>query len=186
MIGQNTNVVGVANPMLSEALRASKVRKFSGRAEDFEDFEREWNFHLKLMHQASSGMLPDTVVLMTLKGYLDEASAARLNGRMCIDPDLSYYDFWDEMKITFVSDARNIHRQQWRGVKLISIGNRVTLQEWATFNAQYVAIYMWLKGISWRIGLMPRTNNWSSAKSPAGSKLNVWQKPEKGGGTRNG
>ena len=139
MIGQNPTVVGVANPLLSEALRASRVRKFSGKAEDFEDFEREWVFHLKLMHGASQGVLPDAVVLMTLRNYLDEASAALLQGKMCIDPDLSYYEFWDELKSQLMRDARTMHRQNWRAVKLVTNGSRVTLQEWAKFQAVYVS-----------------------------------------------
>ena len=138
-IGQMSNVVGVTNLLLSEALRATRVRKFSGKAEDFEDFEREWNEHLKIMHEASQGTLPDTVVLMTLRNYLDDASAALLHGKMIVDSDLSYYEFWDELKSTFMRDARAIHRQNWRGVKLVTAGSRVTLQEWAKFQAQYVA-----------------------------------------------
>lgn len=136
-IGQGAPVVGFASPLLSEALRASRVRKFSGRAEDFEDFEREWTFHLKLMHGASQGTLPDAVVLMTLKNYLDEASAALLHGKMCMDSDLSYYDFWDELKSSFLRDARAIHRQNWRAIKLSPSGTHVTLQDWAKFQAQY-------------------------------------------------
>ena len=33
-------VVGMATPILSEALRCSKVVKFSGKAEDFGEFEK--------------------------------------------------------------------------------------------------------------------------------------------------
>lgn len=138
MVGSGPAVMGVANPLLSEALRASSVRKFTGRAEDFEDFEREWNFHLKLMFGATQGTLPDTVVLMTLKNYLDEASQALLHGEMSLDPDLSYYDFWEKLKCRFLRDARAIHRQNWRAVKLTPNG-KVTLQDWLKFQAIYTS-----------------------------------------------
>ena len=138
-IGQASGVVGVANPILSEAIKASRVTKFSGKAEDFEDFERQWNFHLKLMHGASNGILPDSAVLVTLKGYLDEASATFLDGKLMLDPDLSYYQFWDELKSKFLRDARTIHRQNWRAIRLQIAGSRVTLQDWSKFQAAYVA-----------------------------------------------
>jgi hypothetical protein len=138
MVGQGAPVMGISHPLISEALRASRVRKFSGHAEDFEDFEREWNFHLKIMYGASQGALPDAVVLMNLKNFLDEASAALLQGKMALDPDLSYYAFWDELKSKFLRDARSVHRQNWRAVKVVST-NPVTLQEWAKFQAIYCA-----------------------------------------------
>ena len=139
MVGQAQAVVGVADPILAEALRASQVRKCSGKAENFEDFEREWNFHLKLMHGASRGTLPDAVVLMTLKKYLDEASAEWLLGKMAIDPDLPYYEFWDELKGKFLRDARATHRQNWLSVKLSTSGSTANLQEWSKFQALYTS-----------------------------------------------
>lgn len=139
MLGQMAPIMGTAHPLVAEALRASRVRKFSGQAEDFEEFEREWNFHLKIMHGAAPGMLPDPVVLMNLKNFLDEASAALLQGKMALDPDLSYYAFWDELKSKFLRDARNVHRRNWRGVKLNPAGSTATLQEWLRFQAIYTA-----------------------------------------------
>ena len=81
VIGQTSGgYMGVTNPIMSEALRNSRVPRFSGRAEDFEDFERQWNFHLRLMSEASNGVLPNSVVLMAVKNYLDDASATLLAG----------------------------------------------------------------------------------------------------------
>ena len=139
VLGQGAPVMGVAHPLLSEALRASRVKKFSGRAEDFEEFEREWQFHLKIMHGASPGTLPDAVVLMNLKNFLDVASSALLAGKMALDPDLSYYQFWEELKSKFIRDARAVHRQNWRTVRLTTAGSQATLQEWLTFQAIYTS-----------------------------------------------
>jgi hypothetical protein len=132
-------IVGVANPLLSEALKNSRVKKFSGRAEDFEDFERQWNFHLKLMASASNGVLMDAVVLMTIKNFLDDASATLLAGKMAIDPDLSYDEFWSNLRSRFLRDARATHRQNWRATKLHISGNRLSLQDWCQFQAAYVS-----------------------------------------------
>ena len=130
--------VGTAHPMASEAIRASRVQKFSGRAEDWEVFERQWNAHLHLMAGAAPGPLSDTVVLATLRSYLDEASAITLEGRMHTDPSLSYYKFWQELKDCFVRDARSTHRQAWKGVRLQITGAKISLSDWAKFQAQYL------------------------------------------------
>ena len=132
-------VMGVTYPMLSEAIKASRVPKFSGRPEDFEDFERRWNMHLRLMYGASPGFLDDTAVLYTLWGLLDEASATMLEGQMFVDPSLSYYKFWGEVKEKFRKDARTAHRQAWRAVRLQLSGNRVSLLDWNKFQAAYKA-----------------------------------------------
>ena len=86
--------MGIAHPLTRVALRAAKVEKFSGRSEDYEEWENSWYQYLKLVH-GGHGILPDQTVLMTLKGYLDDASAADLQARMNADDNLSYYDFMD-------------------------------------------------------------------------------------------
>ena len=132
-------VMGVAHPMVSEALRISRVKKFSGKAEDFEEFEKSWNFHLRMMQGASNGPLSDAVVLMNLRGYIDEASGALLEGRMYNDPNLSYYEFWDELKAKYMRDARTTHRQNWRGVRFQISGTKLSVYDWARFQNLYQA-----------------------------------------------
>ena len=91
------------------------------------------------MASASQGVLMDAVVLMTLKNFLDDASATLLVGKMAIDPDLSYNEFWSDLRARFLRDARTTHRQNWRATKLQITGNRVTLQDWCQFQAAYVS-----------------------------------------------
>lgn len=67
MVGQESNVMGVAHPILGEALKASEVKRFSGRCEDFAEFERAWNHRLKLLYSGGRGPLSDALVLTTLK-----------------------------------------------------------------------------------------------------------------------
>ena len=136
---QAGGIMGMANPILTEALRSAKVKKFSGRAADFGEFEKSWNLYLRLMYGASGGPLPDDAVLLTLMGYLDEASATLLSGKMDLNPNLSYYDFWQDLRSKFVRDARAMHRQNWRNVQLQIAGPKVTLQDWEKFQALYVS-----------------------------------------------
>ena len=128
------------SPTLSpkKALKSAKFRKFTGRAEDFEEWEGEWNQFLKLMH-GGQGVLPDATVLLTLKGYLDPASAADLQGRLNMDDNLSYYEFMELLRARYLRDGRMTHRRKWSLVKLHHNGQMPTLQEWSRFEAQYLA-----------------------------------------------
>ena len=132
-------IIGMANPILAEALKSTRVPKFSGKAEDFGEFEKQWKMHLKLMHGASGGYLTDDAVLLTLKQYLDEASATMLLGKLGVDPTLSYYEFWEELRSKFLRDARATHRQNWRAVRLQISDNKISLQDWEKFHALYLA-----------------------------------------------
>ena len=129
--------LGLAYPCASEVIRASRVKKFSGRAEDFPDFERQWTYHLRVLADATPGTISDTMALGTLRGYLDDASAIILEGRMHTDPSLSYYAFWQEFKDRFVQDARRAHRQAWKAVTLQISGSKVTVEDWHKFGAIY-------------------------------------------------
>ena len=138
MVGQDAGIMGVAHPLLGEALKASVVKKFSGKCEDFEEFERSWNHRLKLLYSGGRGALSDALVLTTLKQYLVKASVALLEAEMCADPDLSYYAFWERLKARFHRDVRTTHRHNWTSVKLNMAGSRPTLQEWTEFQAAYL------------------------------------------------
>lgn len=138
VIGSGAEVLGIAHPLVTEALKASRLKKFSGRSEDFEEFERQWKQYLKLMYNTNQTSLPDTMVLLTLRGYLDKASATHLDSQMAIDPDLPYYKFFEDFKTRYMKDARATHRQNWQAVKLRKVGDYPTLQEWAEFQAQYL------------------------------------------------
>jgi hypothetical protein len=52
-------IVGMANPILAEALISTRVPKFSGNAaEEFGEFEKQWKMNLRLMHGASGVISP--------------------------------------------------------------------------------------------------------------------------------
>ena len=58
---------------------------------------------------------------------------------MAIDPDLPYYEFWDELKGKFLRDARATHRQNWLSVKLSTSGSTANLQEWSNLQVLYTS-----------------------------------------------
>lgn len=58
VIQAGMGVVGMANPIMTEALRSSHVQKFSGRAEDFGEFEKQLKLHPRLMYGASGAFCP--------------------------------------------------------------------------------------------------------------------------------
>ena len=138
MINQDSGVIGVSHPLMKAALRGVQINKFSGRSEDFEEWEIGWNQFLRLMHGGQE-VLPDQTVLMTLKGYLDEASAADLQARLNADDNLSYYAYMEGLRSRHMRDVRATHRQNWSMVKLQKVGREPTLQEWSRFQANYMA-----------------------------------------------
>ena len=101
-----------------------QVKKFSGRAEDFDEFARTWEQWLTLMLSNADGPLPDLMVLMFLRPSLDAASAALLDARMRADPNLGYYTFWAEFRGRFQRDVQAMHRRNWQQVKLTKQGTQ--------------------------------------------------------------
>ena len=89
VIGPGSDVVGIAHPLMKAALKSAKVSRFSGKSEEYEEWENSWNQYLRLVHGGGETVLPDQTVLMTLKGYLDDASAADLQAKMNVDDNLS-------------------------------------------------------------------------------------------------
>lgn len=128
--------VNASHPLQAESLRRHKVKKFSGRCEDWEDFERDWNLYLRLMF-GSGAVLDDAAVLTNLKGFLDRGSAAQLDADLRRDPNMSFYAFWARLKGRFAKDVQTIHRQNWLKVGLPRPEEKPSLVEWREFMAHY-------------------------------------------------
>ena len=58
---------------------------------------------------------------------------------MGIDPNLSYYTFWDSLRAKFLRDAGTTYRQNWRSVRLQITGEKLSLQDWERFQAHYIS-----------------------------------------------
>ena len=130
-------MVGMTHPMIAQAMRAAKIKKFSGKAEDFEQFRSDWELHLQILHSSVGGTLPDLPVLGTLLVYLDNASSTRLRAKLRSGPGTSYNEFWAQLKDKYQKDVRTIHRQNWQLVKAKRAGARTTSQEWEEYMATY-------------------------------------------------
>ena len=126
-------------PLVTGALKSTRVQTFTGKSEDFPEFERQWKAYLKILITHNNGnIVPDDIVLAKLKGYLDDASADWLQARLDQDEDLGYYEFFEDLRSRFTRDARAVHRQAWGLVKLIKKGKNPTLQDWNAFQAAYL------------------------------------------------
>ena len=139
VIGGGGDTVGITHPANQFALKTTKVPKFSGRSEDYVEWENQWTQFLGLLHGGGKSTLPNQTVLLTMKGYLDEASAADLQARMNQDAGLEYYAFLATLRDRYMRDVVVTHRQNWSRVKLHSAGKHPTLQEWRKFEADYRA-----------------------------------------------
>ena len=137
VVGHEGDMAVVSHPLMSAALKASEVRKFSGKCEDFEEFARQWEGYLKIMYGGSGKPLAEHAVLVVLRKHLDKASATNMDAELSVDPNLSYYTFWERFKSRFMRDVRAARRQSWQTVKLRKAGKLPTLQEWQEFAAAY-------------------------------------------------
>ena len=90
-------------------MKAAKVTPFSGRCEDFEDFEREWTMYLRMLTE-TEGHIGSTPALYLLKERLDAASATWLTQLMHENPNLDYWVFWKELKARHQKDLPTIHK----------------------------------------------------------------------------
>ena len=134
--GGDSVVMATSHPLQAESLRHHKIKKFSGRCEDWDDFERDWNLYLQLV-QTGPHALPNAAVLSTLKRFLDRGSQAQLDSELRQDPNLPYYVFWGRLKARFAKDVLNVHRQNWMRVSLPRPGEWPTLMEWREFEVNH-------------------------------------------------
>ena len=139
------NVVGqeggsAPKALLAEILKKVAIKKFSGRAEDFDEFAKKWEEYLGYFSQSQGQvMLPSALCLSYLQQFLDPASSALLDMRKIQNPDLDYYQFWDELKSRHRKDAQAQNRRNWQSVTLVKNGAQPTLLEWAEFESKYLA-----------------------------------------------
>ena len=104
--GGEPAVLSVSHPLQAEAMRTQQVAPFTGRCEDWERFEADWNMYLRVMQSGGVNALPDTQVLWALKGRLDRGSETMLMAEFRKNPGLTYYEFWGKLKGRFARDVR--------------------------------------------------------------------------------
>ena len=114
------------------------MKKFSGKPEDFDEFERSWENHLRMVSATNGGEAVNSFAcLQILRTALDPASIAMLDARLTQDPDLEYYEFWKEFTARHRRHSQAIQKKNWEAVKVSQKGPLLTLQEWAEFLYRY-------------------------------------------------
>jgi hypothetical protein len=141
--------------LLNDIIKSHIIKKFSGRPEDFDEFARQWDRLLGLISDSmGKEALSDAYCLAKIQEYLDPASLALLETRRLQNPNLGYYDFWDEFKGRYQKDVQASYRRNWQQVRLNQAGKRLTLQEWLEYQSKY-------------LGKRQLVDNWSAEEDHA-------------------
>jgi len=131
-------VLTTNDPLQAKALERMKVKRFSGRSQDWENFEFEFMQYLRLVQDVNpAAALSTRGVMATLSEHLDEASVTLLRSEIRKNKNVNFYQFWDMLKSTHVKNARQVNRQNWKAVHLRKAGKEPTFMEWRLFRAEY-------------------------------------------------
>ena len=131
----------MAGPLISGALKAFEVEVFSGNPEDVEEFDRKWTLYLRMLQESVGCALPDGLVLGHLRMKLDEGNRAILDAELAMQPNLTYYEFYETFLERNRKDAQTMHHSNWRQVKLQMTGpagRELTKKDWDKFRANYL------------------------------------------------
>lgn len=132
------NQITVPMAISKDLLKAQSVPKFSGKPEDWDDFERAWNIFFQTLSAVNGGRpMGDGIALLTLKDRLDGASREMLHRRLAENPGLKYYSFFGELKGRFVRGGQALHRQNWKDTHVTKAGVKPTMLEWVEFCERY-------------------------------------------------
>ena len=75
------------NPIFAQILGTMVPPKFSGLADDWQQFAKEWQEYVRVLGTiAVGGELPDVLLLQALKGCLDDATKKELQKLMEQNP----------------------------------------------------------------------------------------------------
>jgi len=128
---------GMFNPMLNNLFTQLKAPQFTGKAEDWQNFKKEWLKYLNLLKSSTpGGQLPDNVLLQALKSSLDTQTQRILVKREELDTSITYIQFWGELETEYETDLTNKHRAAWKSVKLDDPEN-LTFKNWRKFITEF-------------------------------------------------
>ena len=110
---------GVASAWANELVKPRNLKKFSGKPEDFDEFERSWENHLRMVSATNGGEPVNSFAcLQILRTALDPASIAMLDAKLAQDPELEYYEFWKEFTARHRRHSQAIQKKNWEAVKV--------------------------------------------------------------------
>ena len=110
--------MGMGVPLLSTMLLANGAPEFSGRPEDWREFSRDFLEYMENACLGSQGMVSDQQRLMLLGNCLDKRTQRSLRTKRDINPDLTFEDYWRELKTHYGGDMDGNRRRAWENISL--------------------------------------------------------------------
>ena len=116
-------------------LQSQPAPTFSGRPNG-------WLTYRRLMEQWLETMDPlrtahDALLLGHLRRTLDPTSRLELDDAMAADPQLKFWDYWEEHKAKFEDELEFYGRQAWSKVELRLDDGELTCEAWRSYQARY-------------------------------------------------
>ena len=125
--------------MLDQIIKQNPAPVFSGKATDFEEWAYQWEQFLWLVAEKRGGeSLNNRMTLTMLRKHLDVPSRAMLDSKMRMNPTLSYYEFWNELKNQYLKDGQAMHRRNWQQTSCRRVGGKLTLEAWKEYMQTYL------------------------------------------------
>lgn len=120
---------------LGKLISKMKRPTFSGKAEDWREFAREWGNWFDLVKEWTPG-ISDKAGLELLKDSLDPASNMLLVAMRDKDPSLTFVSFWRTLQTEFEKNLESHYRRQWEAVSLKGV-SQISPYAWRNFVAEF-------------------------------------------------
>jgi len=130
------NMTAMNNPLLSQVIMESSRPKFSGSADNFSEFRRQWGEYSQLIKDTYPA-IGNPQLLTIFKTCLDNATALQLQREIRLNPSLTIANFLAIMERDFGKDFSTQAREEWRAVKLTNAGRHMTSKDWRQFQLQF-------------------------------------------------
>ena len=127
-------------------MRNAHPPKFSGRSQDWLQFQDEWERYLRKL--ASGNEIPDAQKLELLESCLDEVSQKQL--RLLLKESgggLTFNEEWSKLDLIHSKNQEFGTRKKWQEVTLFNQG-KVTTREWQEFEVNFKLARQGVKDVS--------------------------------------
>ena len=143
---QTTGPLNFSSPVQQQLLNNVVQPKFTGKAQDWPQFEQDWQRYLRKVTMGAE--ITDTAKIGLWEGCLDETNFKFLQMRMAeTDGKLTFNEEYARMQSKYARDLPTTARSKWNGVTLYNPG-RVTIREWEDFEADFKCAWHNVKNAS--------------------------------------
>ena len=92
--------------------------KFSGADEDWSDFAKEWERHMRLWDVTEYGEAGDIFMIELLKSSLDETSVIQVKAEQEKNPQVTFATIWKHLEKTYMRGGAEKFRQEWERLSI--------------------------------------------------------------------